>query len=106
MRLPKADSHRISIAFFITLFSALVLCLCIFCVGGSSAVAEQKPYSELISDYCSFSTPARIAVCDGKIAVFDGGRIVQQGTHTELLKDEEGRYRALWDAQAQYYVAQ
>ena len=76
MRLPKADSHRISVAFFITLFSALVLCLCIFVVGGGSAVAEQKPYDELIPDYCSFSTPARIAACEGKIALFDGGEIV------------------------------
>lgn len=41
--------------------------------------------------------------CD-KIAVFDGGQLVQTGTHKELLADTKGRYRELWNAQAQYYV--
>lgn len=40
--------------------------------------------------------------CD-EIAVFDGGRIVQHGSHEALLADERGLYRRLWDAQAQYY---
>ena len=40
--------------------------------------------------------------CD-KIAVFDGGRIVQSGTHEELYR-EGGKYRHLWDRQAEYYV--
>lgn len=39
--------------------------------------------------------------CD-KILVFDEGRIVQKGNHESLMK-EEGRYRELWSAQAQYY---
>lgn len=41
--------------------------------------------------------------CD-EIAVFDGGRIVQHGSHEALLADEGGLYRRLWDAQAQYYT--
>lgn len=41
--------------------------------------------------------------CD-KIAVFDQGRLVQMGSHDELLADEQGRYHALWHAQAQYYI--
>lgn len=40
--------------------------------------------------------------CD-KILVFGGGRIVQKGNHESLMK-EEGRYRELWNAQAQYYA--
>ena len=40
--------------------------------------------------------------CD-EITVFDSGRIVQQGTHTELVKDKTGQYFALWNAQAKYY---
>ena len=35
--------------------------------------------------------------------VFDGGTIVGQGTHEELLSDENGKYHELWFAQAQYY---
>ena len=40
--------------------------------------------------------------CD-EITVFDGGRIVQKGTHAELVKDKTGQYFALWNAQAKYY---
>ena len=39
--------------------------------------------------------------CD-KIAVFDHGRLVETGTHTELLQND-GQYAKLWNAQAQYY---
>lgn len=38
-----------------------------------------------------------------KIAVFDGGRLVQLGSHEELLAEEDGIYAKLWNAQAQYY---
>lgn len=38
-----------------------------------------------------------------KIAVFDGGRLVQLGSHEELLAEEDGTYAKLWNAQAQYY---
>ena len=41
--------------------------------------------------------------CD-KIAVFDGGHIVQRGTHEELIADANGKYAELWNAQAQYYT--
>ena len=40
--------------------------------------------------------------CD-EIAVFDHGRVVQQGSHEAFLVDTEGKYHALWNAQAQYY---
>lgn len=41
--------------------------------------------------------------CD-RIAVFHEGRLVQRGSHEELLKDEQGKYYELWHAQAQYYT--
>ena len=40
--------------------------------------------------------------CD-EIAVFHEGRIIQKGTHEELLKDEDGKYYELWHSQAVYY---
>ncbi len=42
--------------------------------------------------------------CD-QIAVFDHGRLIQTGSHDELLADEQGKYHELWHAQAQYYVS-
>ena len=41
--------------------------------------------------------------CD-QIAVFDQGRLIQTGSHDELLADEQGKYHELWHAHAQYYV--
>ncbi len=41
--------------------------------------------------------------CD-KIAVFDSARLVQTGTHSQLL-NESGKYAELWNAQAKYYVS-
>ena len=40
--------------------------------------------------------------CD-EITVFDRGSVVQQGTHDELMRDANGKYHELWNAQAQYY---
>ena len=42
-------------------------------------------------------------LCD-RILVFHEGRIVQSGTHQELLSDETGKYYELWHAQARYYA--
>lgn len=40
--------------------------------------------------------------CDS-IAVFDHGRLIQQGAHDKLVADTGGKYSKLWHAQAQYY---
>jgi len=40
--------------------------------------------------------------CD-EIAVFEGGSVVQKGSHDSLLAREDGVYASLWHAQAQYY---
>ena len=36
------------------------------------------------------------------ILVFDNGKVVQRGSHEELER-QDGLYRELWNAQAQYY---
>lgn len=43
------------------------------------------------------------AFCD-KIAVFDTARLVEHGTHRELL-GAGGKYSELWNAQARYYIS-
>ena len=39
-----------------------------------------------------------------KIYLMDGGRIVEQGSHDELMQIENGHYRELFDMQAEYYL--
>ncbi len=41
--------------------------------------------------------------CD-EILVFDGGKVVQQGSHDSLMQDKGGKYYRLWSAQSQYYI--
>ena len=40
--------------------------------------------------------------CD-RVIVFDGGMVVQNGTHEDLVEQEGSVYQKLWNAQAQYY---
>ncbi len=72
-------------------------------------LAEAEIYSkfdEIVGDKTAIYISHRLSSCRfcDKIAVFDKGRIVQTGTHEELLSDESGRYYELWNAQAQYYT--
>lgn len=39
-------------------------------------------------------------VSSNEIIVLDDGQIIQQGTHQELIRDENGKYASLWQAQA------
>ena len=74
-------------------------------------IAEAQVYagfSGMVEDRTAVYISHRLSSCQfcDEITVFDKGRIVQQGTHAELLENPEGKYRELWDAQAQYYIEQ
>lgn len=71
-------------------------------------VSEYQVYSrfsEIAGDQTAVYISHRLASCRfcDRIAVFDGGEIVQMGSHAGLLS-QEGQYRKLWEAQAQYYT--
>lgn len=71
-------------------------------------VAEAEIYSRLndiVEDRTAVYISHRLSSCKfcDEIAVFEGGRIVQQGSHEALLAEEGGTYSTLWHAQAQYY---
>lgn len=40
----------------------------------------------------------------GRILIIHEGRLVQNGSHEELLKESSGQYAKLWNVQAQYYI--
>ena len=72
-------------------------------------VLEYEVYSkfnEIAGDKTAIYISHRLASCRfcDKIAVFHEGRIIQQGTHEDLLAEDNGKYCELWNAQAQYYV--
>ncbi len=71
-------------------------------------LAEAEIYSnfgKIAGDKTAVYISHRLSSCRfcDKIAVFDRGRLVQTGTHEELLADSDGVYAALWNAQAKYY---
>ena len=72
-------------------------------------VAEYEVYSgfaELVGDKTAVYISHRLASCRfcDNIIVFDGGQIVQHGPHEDLIEEQAGLYRELWNAQAQYYT--
>ena len=72
-------------------------------------IAEAEIYSkfdEIAGDKTAIYISHRLSSCRfcDDILVFDQGRVIQQGSHEELVADESGKYYALWHAQAQYYT--
>ena len=73
-------------------------------------VAEEQVYagfSDLAGGRTAVYISHRLSSCRfcDEITVFDRGRVVQRGSHEELLRQRGGKYEELWTAQAQYYVA-
>lgn len=72
-------------------------------------IAEAEIYArfnDIASDKTSVFISHRLSSCRfcDEIAVFHKGRLVQLGSHDELVADENGKYRELWNAQARYYT--
>lgn len=62
-------------------------------------------FDKMVGNKTAIYISHRLASCRfcQDILVFDKGRAVQRGTHDELEK-QDGLYRELWNAQAQYYT--
>lgn len=64
-----------------------------------------KRFNSMIGKKTAFSISHRMSscrICD-RIIVCEKGRIVQSGSHEELLEETEGIYSRLWNSQAQHY---
>lgn len=72
-------------------------------------IAEAEVYSsfnEIVGNRTAVYISHRLSSCRfcDEIVVFDRGRIVQQGTHEELVEQTNCKYYELWSAQAKYYA--
>ena len=70
--------------------------------------AEAEVYEKfngIVGDKTAVYISHRLSSCRfcDKIAVFHEGQVVQTGSH-DALAAAEGKYRELWNAQAQYYT--
>lgn len=64
-----------------------------------------RSFNELVEKKTAIYISHRMSSCRfcQEILVFDQGRIVQQGSHEELVKETGGLYHEMWSAQAKYY---
>ncbi len=67
-----------------------------------SEALMQRALEDVIEDRTTIIVAHRLSTVQrvDRILVFDQGRIVEQGTHTELLAREGGYYRRLFESQA------
>ena len=71
-------------------------------------IAEFEVYSkmnEIVGDKTAVFISHRLSSCRfcSDIAVFHKGRLIQRGSHDDLIAEEADKYYELWNAQAQYY---
>lgn len=72
-------------------------------------VAEFEMYSNfnnIIGNKTAIYISHRLSSCKfcDEILVLDNGRLIQKGTHDELVAYEDGEYNKMWNAQAKHYV--
>ncbi len=65
-----------------------------------------KSFDRIVGDKTAIYISHRLSTCRlcDKIVVFHEGRLIQQGSHEELVRDQSGKYYEMWSSQAQYYV--
>ena len=71
-------------------------------------LAENEIYSKfdsIVGTKTAIYISHRLSSCKfcNDIVVFNDGRLIQRGSHEELLKDVHGKYYEMWNAQAKYY---
>ncbi len=65
-----------------------------------------EKFNEIIQGKTAIFISHRLSSCKfcDRILVLDQGRLVQMGSHDELVGKSGGKYKELWDAQAHHYI--
>ena len=65
-----------------------------------------QKFNQLVEGKTAIYISHRLSSCKfcKHIAVFNDGELLQYGSHDDLIKDTDGKYFELWNAQAQYYL--
>lgn len=65
-----------------------------------------QKFNQLVEGKTTIYISHRLSSCKfcKHIAVFNDGELLQYGSHDDLIKDTDGKYFELWNAQAQYYL--
>ncbi|RLN10742.1 hypothetical protein BBJ28_00008889 [Nothophytophthora sp. Chile5] len=66
-----------------------------------------REFAEIGADRTSLIIAHRLSTIQDadEIIVFDKGHVVQQGSHAELLRDQEGKYAEMWARQNHHVLA-
>ena len=102
LTLSGGQRQRVAIArAFIRNAPVVVLDEATSALDNKSEAIVQKALDNLMKNRTVFVIAHRLStvINADKIVVLNGGEIVEQGTHGELLKLENGAYRALYNAQ-------
>ncbi|MEY3784632.1 MAG: transporter ATP-binding protein [Candidatus Parcubacteria bacterium] len=77
-------------------------------LDSESEVAVQKGFRELMQNKTVIAIAHRLSTLKemDRILVFAGGKIVQDGPHEELVKDEAGLYARLWQHQVDGFITE
>lgn len=74
-------------------------------LDAQSEAAVYEDFNKSSQDRIAVYISHRLSSCRfcDRVIVFDGGKVVQNGTHVDLVGQEGSVYQRLWNAQAQYY---
>ena len=100
--LSQGERQRIAIArLFCKNPAIVVLDEATSSLDAASEALVQRALDRLLAGRTTFVIAHRLGTVQAadRILVMDGGQIVQDGPHYELLTDEEGLYRRLYEAQ-------
>ena len=75
-------------------------------LDSESEILVQEAIERLMKNRTTFVIAHRLSTIRNanKILVIDNGKNVQEGTHDELIKDEKGIYKMLYDMQFRDYT--